>query len=612
MARFCLLVLCAVMAAWSAQAERIALLVGNADYSSAVGELSNPHNDVAAIRAALVQAGFASHNIRTITDTSRIELLRETRLFAERAENLGADDIAFFYYSGHGARRPTGSGMSLIPTDVQTVDNEDFWYETVDLNDVIETFVGPRGDRSAAAWVVSIDACRNELRLPQRALGGGAKSFGVAPRTSGMLISFAADEGQTAADRSAGSATLSPYAKVLAEQLITPGRSLSTIFGAVRPGVRRLTGQAQQPVITNRLNSDPVLIAAATRPVERERVTILASDEGTAFAQAVTADTLAAYQAFRDQFPNSRHLSYVTARITELTPRPVVARPAPAPVRQRFTPGSVFRDDLSGGGRGPEMVVVPSGAFMMGSPANETGRDSDEGPQRRVTIGRNFAVGKYEVTVAEFDAFVRDTGYNAGTRCRTYEGGSWDWRDGKSWGSPGFSQTTDHPVTCVDWDAAQAYAGWLSRKTGETYRLLTEAEWEYAARAGTSTPYWWGRSASHEYANYGADSCCSGATSGRDQWRNTSPAGSFPANAFGLHDMHGNVFEWVEDCYTSNYASQPSNGAAKTTQDCPIRVFRGGSWGSSPLYLRSAIRGRSTPRLRSFILGFRLARDLTD
>lgn len=263
-------------------------------------------------------------------------------------------------------------------------------------------------------------------------------------------------------------------------------------------------------------------------------------------------------------------------------------------------PGLMFRDCADC----PQMVVVPAGAFTMGSPPDEEGRFDNEGPQREVTIAAPFAVGRFEITVAEFARFIAASGHVAADDCSA---GS----DLASWRNPGFVQTPDHPVLCVSWQDAQAYMSWLSRETGKTYRLLSEAEWEYAARAGTTTAYPWGRGASHESANYGTDDCCDGLALGRDQWVNTSPAGSFAANAFGLFDMHGNVFEWVEDCYAGNYSSgQPSNGGAYTSGACSYRVFRGGSWDYSPRFLRSAYRYWDAPTLRSRNLGFRVARTL--
>jgi formylglycine-generating enzyme required for sulfatase activity len=238
------------------------------------------------------------------------------------------------------------------------------------------------------------------------------------------------------------------------------------------------------------------------------------------------------------------------------------------------------------------MIELPGGSFVMGSADSEAGRDADEGPQRRVSISA-FAVGKYEVTFAEWDACVADGS------CNGYRPDDWGWGRGR------------RPVINVSFEDAKAYAAWVSAKTGKRYRLLTEAEWEYAARAGTTTAYPWGNTASHDYANYGKDECCGGLASGRDEWANeTAPVGQFPANAFGLHDMHGNVWEWVEDCYESSYTGAPADGSAVTTVGCWDRVIRGGSWDNIPQFLRSAIRGRSMPANRSSILGFRLARTL--
>ena len=270
----------------------------------------------------------------------------------------------------------------------------------------------------------------------------------------------------------------------------------------------------------------------------------------------------------------------------------------------RYTPGSTFRDRLSGGGEGPEMVVVPSGSFRMGSPSNETGRGDDEGPQRTVTISKPFAVGKFEVTWAEWEACVDDGGCSDNSN-KKYSSST----DQKYAGDAGYGRGT-RPVINVDWNDAKAYVRWLSRKTGDSYRLLSEAEWEYVARAGTNTAYWWGNQASHDYANYGKDQCCEGLATGRDRWENTAPVGSFSANAIGLHDLHGNVWEWTEDCWNSSYSGAPSDGSAWLSGACDLRVLRGGSWDINPNRLRSAYRGGYYTSDRLVNLGFRIARTL--
>ncbi|WP_420463598.1 formylglycine-generating enzyme family protein [Candidatus Palauibacter sp.] len=220
-------------------------------------------------------------------------------------------------------------------------------------------------------------------------------------------------------------------------------------------------------------------------------------------------------------------------------------------------PGDVF-SDCSGC---PQMVVVPAGTFTMGSPASEEGRRDDEGPQHSVTIGAPFAVGVYEVTFAEWDACVRTGG------CGGYAPADEGWGRG------------NRPVINVSWDNAQTYVSWLSQQTGQRYRLLSEAEWEYVARAGSRTARYWGESESGQcrYANGDDDyvSCTDGHAY-------TAPVGSFAPNVFGLYDVIGNVLEWTQDCSNGSHAGAPTDGSAWQSGECGSRVLRGGSWNFTP------------------------------
>ena len=248
----------------------------------------------------------------------------------------------------------------------------------------------------------------------------------------------------------------------------------------------------------------------------------------------------------------------------------------------------------------PEMVVVPSGSFRMGSPSSESERYDNEGPRHRVSISQPFAVGVYEVTRGEFSQFISETGYSTGDSCWTYEGDGWEKRSGRTWRSPGFSQTGREPVVCVSWEDAKEYTGWLSSKTGYDYRLLSESEWEYVARAGTTGKYHFGSTITSGQANFERNT------------GKTVSVGRYPANEFGLHDVHGNVWEWVEDCWNESYSGAPGDGSAWTIGECQYRVLRGGSWGSKPRNLRSAIRNGDTDGLRYIVSGgFRVARTLT-
>src|SRR6516164_3426514 len=255
------------------------------------------------------------------------------------------------------------------------------------------------------------------------------------------------------------------------------------------------------------------------------------------------------------------------------------------PAKERaLKPGDTFQECTKDC---PMMVVIPAGEFMMGSPVNEKDHSISEGPQHSVTIARPFAVSMFDVTFADWDACVsvggcpqegraHDAGWGRGTR----------------------------PVIHVSWDDAQPYVDWFSRMTGKAYRLLTEAEWEYAARAGTTTAYYWGDEIGKNNAN--CHRCGS-------QWDNlkTSPVGSFKPNLFGLYDMAGNVWQWVHDCDHADYKGAPTDGLAWTTGDCGRRIVRGGSWGYFPVDPRSAYRYGDNADDRNYTTGFRVARTLT-
>ena len=264
----------------------------------------------------------------------------------------------------------------------------------------------------------------------------------------------------------------------------------------------------------------------------------------------------------------------IAAAIAEATGVPGI-RPDQMPRKRARNPGDTFRDCLEC----PELVVVPAGSFMMGSP------EGNEGPLHEMRIAYPLAVGAYAVTFDEWDTCVSDGG------CGGYR------PDDNGWGRG------TRPVINVSWKNAQKYVKWLSWKTGKGYRLLSESEWEYVARAGTDTRYWWGDEIGRNRAN--CDGCGS-------RWDNeqTAPVGSFSANAFGLYDVHGNVQEWVEDFWNYSYDGAPSDESAWVSGERGLRVLRGGSWGSRPWGLRSANRDRLTTGLWSSGIGFRVARTL--
>jgi sulfatase modifying factor 1 len=291
---------------------------------------------------------------------------------------------------------------------------------------------------------------------------------------------------------------------------------------------------------------------------------------------------------------------------------------------QTPAPGTSFRDCSNGC---PEMVVVQPGKFTMGAPAGEEERenlpDQVRGhsiPQHLVTIRHKFAIAKFDVTRDEYAQFVAETKRPDPDSCTTVKtSGTGFIATNGNWHSPGFPQTGRDPVVCVNWDDAQAYVAWLSAKTGHAYRLPTEAEWEYAARAGTTTARYGSDSPAElcRYTNIGdleyskqhpddtdMNLACS------DGYAFTSPVESFPPNQFGLYDMLGDVMNWTEDYWNANYSGAPTDGSAWLTGDCSRRVVRGGSWDMDLRAARSAMRRGPPTSLRNTTLGFRVARTL--
>jgi formylglycine-generating enzyme required for sulfatase activity len=256
---------------------------------------------------------------------------------------------------------------------------------------------------------------------------------------------------------------------------------------------------------------------------------------------------------------------------------PEVAVTPPPVETVAVEPGSTFRDcDAC-----PEMVVVPAGRFTMGSAGSEAGHQADEEPQREVNFAAPVAVGRTEVTFADWDACVADGG------CEGYEPNDQHWGRGK------------RPVVDVSWEDAQTYVAWLAKKTGRPYRLPSEAEWEYAARGGAGTPYAFGATITKDQANF--------------EGEKTVEVGSYPPNAYGLFDVHGNVWEWVEDCYADSYRGAPVDGTAVAPPDCGWRVVRGGAWNTtSAENMRTAFRLRRVPGSSRDNVGFRVARPISE
>ena len=544
------LVLAAGMGNAQAPAAKLALVVGVSDYGreraaqEAAGfvvppALANAVRDSELIASALEAKGFT---VTRVTNPDKRALLSALNTFASTLGRAGPDAVGLFYFAGHGAQgRPAlerDVDNYLIPLGADLATEVDLESEALALSRVSAAL------RPAAqgAVVLILDACR-DFALPAASRSGlVTRGLAEARAAPGTIIAYATSPGATALDNLPGQSN-GPYASALAAEVrAAQGARLEDVFIGTRNRVLTATRNTQTPWENGSLRR------AVTLGVAPVSMTTTAIDR------------------------------------SEL----------PAPPAPKTRPGETFKEcDVC-----PEMVVLPAGRFLMGSPATEPNRGSDEGPQREVTIARPFAVGRFEVTFAQWDACVAAGG------CAPPEEGPYSPPD-QNWGRD------NRPVINVSWQDAKRYVRFLNgRVGGKAYRLLTEAEWEYAARAGTTTAFSTGATIAPTQAQYAHNRAYAGSPVLAAGPGKTAPVGSFPANAFKLHDMHGNVWEWVEDCYAESYAGAPTDGSAFVNQSCSSRVDRGGSWVSDPQDLRSAYRNWLTPTLRDFNLGFRVARTL--
>ncbi len=524
----------------SASQKRLALLIGNSNYAG-TQFLTNPVNDAKALATVLKKQ--LNFDVIYKTNLNRREMKDAITQFGEQLDrNRG---VGLFYYSGHGLQYQGKN--HLIPIGVKdtlkSANDLMEGTETVTVNYVLNAMKMAANEVN----ILILDACRNPPRFVKSWYKGEMIDPGMAKQSntpSGTLIAYAAASGKVA--ESGEGQDNSPYVTSLMKWLPTPNLSITDALTQVRKDVKQATYQQQEPEY-----------AAALDDIF--------------YLNNVKVDT----------------------------------QPSPPPSPDnRFVAGKVFRDRLQDGSQGPEMVMIPSGTFRMGD--IEGGGDSDEKPVHTVSVQR-FAMGQHEVTVGDFRRFFNDTGYKTdaekGKGCYVYDGDSWEEKKEANWRNPYFSQNENHPAVCISWNDVTAYAEWLSEQTGQDYRLPTEAEWEYAARAGTETQYWWGNEIGSNKANCYSD--CG------DYFEYTSPVGSFPKNPFGLYDTAGNVWEWTCSEYENPYNGKENICLSKNSaNNDSLFVLRGGSWDDVAMGMRSSLRNRFQRTFRSRIFGARLARYL--
>lgn len=595
------LALCAVLllaapaAAQVAEArpERIALVIGQGAYPSA--PVAQAATDAGAVAVALRAGAF---DVVTATDANGPALQDAIATFAGKLRR-GAHAVVF--YTGHVVH--LRGRNALVPVDARLRSAAEIAKAAIDLDRLLDALIVAR----PASALVLLDASRDN---PWQAdIAGTAKGLLPVERMEAVSVMFTAAPGRTIADTNPRNPAIDEWVKAIA----TPGLDMTDAVSRTREAVARSTRRTQQIW----LSSEPpagLIVTPLARPnqiaqTNRAVIPLPPADSPAARQDAYelsfwesirSSENPAEYRAYLNAYPDGRFAGLARTREQQYAarqPAPVAAPAAPhaarppappaiASAREPARPSAATASpaappatrtvrDCEGC---PELTLIPAGSFEMG--ANEL--YEFEKPVHSVTIRSSFYIGLREVTFEEWDACVDQGGCTHRPNDRNLGRGK-------------------RPVTDIHWNDANAYLAWLSTRTGRRYRLPTEAEWEYAARGGTTTTYPWGATMAKERAN------CVGCN---DPTRRQAVAvGQFPANGFGLYDMAGNAAEWVADCWSDSYRTTPRDGSAFTAPGCRERVLRGGSFNNDPRYLRSAARFKYEADVRFYTNGFRVVRE---
>jgi formylglycine-generating enzyme required for sulfatase activity len=559
----------------SAPGRLVALVIANGAYRDA--PLANPAVDAVIIAESLKRIGFA------VTVKTNVDLDGFEQAMSDFAEASKGAEVALFYFAGHGfSVAADGVQQNLLMTtssNFQAKTEMSLRQGGEPLDHVEETIIG-----HARATLIFIDACRNVPALAHRGIG----SRGFAPidesSSEGAYVILSTRQGMTAQDGEAGQG--SPFARAVAATLPTAGLRIEDAYARIRKKVSGETNGQQLPdAVRSDLPEGGVVLMGGGGP------------------QSPAAASLEASPPAASQPP----IASLESNPAVGSPSPPPSAPAPIPAAEPPAaaipigpPPQVAANDPGGEAfkecdECPDMVVVPSGNAMLGSPPGESGRQTFEAAPHLVDIAKPFAVGRYAVTFAQWDAC-----YAEGA-CGHRRLGDLDFGRGK------------RPAIFATWAEAQLYVEWLKRKTGQPYRLLSEAEWEYAARGCRNSkcayaPFWFG-AIKPEFAVYDSRRSYDGSPKATARLK-TEPVDSGPANPFGLYNMLGNVRQWTEDCWNPSPSIVASNGAPVLSGDCSARTTRGGSWADDPAKLRAAARDYESVDEGSERIGFRVARDL--
>ena len=596
-----------VYAAEAANEFGVAVIIGNKVYQDRAPEVDYAHNDADAFRRFVVGTlGFSPDNVVDLRDATKAQM--ESAFGSSgsargqlwrRAEADGSSDVVVFY-SGHGVPGVNDRRGYLLPVDANP--------DTAEINGYpIDLLYENLSEVPHKSVTVFLDACFSG----DSAGGGlitGASPVYVEADVSGL-------PGLTVLTATTGRQLASWDAE--ARHGLFTEHLLEALYGAADAD-----GNGRVSAAETKLYLDRHMTRAARRTYGREQDAGLHGDESAVLSFSSAG-------AWRSR-PTLAPPAAFTVGV-----EPAHARTRILNIGPPYRAGRKFRECRDC----PEMVVVPAGSYRMGSPSWEQGRLDNEGPMHEVTFAAPFALGVYEVTVAEFGRFADETGYRTAAEqypesgCRTSEfltRHRWGDTAGRSWRDLEYEIEDGQPVVCVNWDDAKKYAAWLSEITGMPYRLPSESEWEYAARARSGTTTNGTRIAARSKYHFGDDEtrlCAygniadqtplpngdtfAGAAACSDGAVYPTRVGAYRPNAFGLYDVHGNVWEWTEDCWNNRYRGAPGDGVAWKSGDCVRRVLRGGSWTTnSPSDLRAAYRYKIAVGNRESDVGFRVARTL--
>jgi formylglycine-generating enzyme required for sulfatase activity len=530
---------------------RAALVIGNGSYpQSPVGSAPG---DARVFADVLRDGGF---DVVYVENARRTEMEAAISAFTRK---LGWGVTAVVYYGGHAVQYQDRNFLLAVDSKITT--EADVRTEGIDIDLILDPLIVSR----PAGCVVILDAARKNPW--QQIVSARARGLSIQAPIQGMSVIYPVAPGEVVGD-TARSANL--FAVELIKSAKVQGLPFKEVFRRVRTAVAQATRDQQIPwesspspenLVISSMRKPPATPTRAADPVEQ------------GFWDTIKgSNNPADFKAYLESYPDGPFATTARDRLQQIEVR-TVAKPA-VPEPPPAAPQAAVRDCP----QCPELVLIPAGAFEMGS----SEMFDFEAPVHQVSIRKAFYIGRREVTYEEWDACIA-------------EGGCKQKLDDRGFGRG------RRPATDLDWDDAKGYAAWLSQKTGRTYRLPTESEWEYAARAGSTTTYPWGKAVEKDKAN------CLGCTS--DPVRKAIDTGSFKPNAFGVYDMAGNAAEWVEDCWNDNYRGAPADGSAWTKPQCRERVLRGGSFNNDPRYLRSAARFKYDHDVRFYTNGFRVVRE---